>query len=286
MKTLEICEVGPRDGLQSLGLTLSEGQRENFIGTLIDAGLTKLEVGSIVNPAYVPEMAWSDTLYKHLTQKYSYRNDLIMGLLIPNMKGLKIALSVNCKYLAFFTATSETFNKKNIHISPAESLTKIQEMLSGLKNQNILKRLYISTVFHCAYEGIMDVQKVFFFEEVFSEFDEISLGDTTGRGQIAQLKDLCDILEKKPYKEKIWWHFHDTYNMAEQNAKYAMERGYTKFDSSAGGIGGCPFSPGAKGNISTEKIISTAQSAGLHIKYNAELIQKAGYAVLSYQSVS
>lgn len=260
---LEICEVGPRDGLQSASQVLSVDARIAFVLQLVRAGLTKIEVGSLVNPKLVPTMADSDQVFTGL-QAANEAPGAEYSLLVPNPRGLEQAISIGCKSVALFTATSETFNQKNINRSVAESLSELNPMIARARSAAMRVRLYVSTVFDCAYEGTMDaVSDLKRFVPLFAEVDEISLGDTTGRATQKQVADLVASGLLSPFQNKVWWHFHDTFQLAGENAAWCMQNGFRKFDSSAGGIGGCPFSPGAKGNIATEKVVQIAEANGL-----------------------
>ena len=266
---LTICEVGPRDGLQSAAQVLTVEQRVDFVAGLVGCGLSKIEVGSLVNPKLVPTMANSDEVFERLCQKLP-QNKENFSLLVPNEKGLNRALEIGCQSVAFFTATSDTFNRKNINRSVAESIADLNPLIARAKAGGMLVRLYLSTVFDCAYEGTKTPEKDLVpFLPFFDQVDEISLGDTTGRATQQQVAALIAYDLLKPWRNKIWWHFHDTYQLAEANTRYCMQQGFNLFDSSAGGIGGCPFSPGAKGNIATEKVLRIADEIGL--KHSVQL---------------
>lgn len=266
---LTICEVGPRDGLQSAAQVLTVEQRVDFVAGLVGCGLSKIEVGSLVNPKLVPTMANSDEVFERLCQKLP-QNKENFSLLVPNEKGLNRALEIGCQSVAFFTATSDTFNRKNINRSVAESIADLNPLIARAKAGGMHVRLYLSTVFDCAYEGTKTPEKDLVpFLPFFDQVDEISLGDTTGRATQQQVAALIAYDLLKPWRNKIWWHFHDTYQLAEANTRYCMQQGFTQFDSSAGGIGGCPFSPGAKGNIATEKVLRIADEIGL--KHSVQL---------------
>lgn len=260
---LEICEVAPRDGLQSAAQVLAVEQRVAFVVGLAACGLEKIEVGALVNPKLVPAMANSDVVYSRLAEVLPDKC-INFSLLVPNAKGLERALAIGCRYVAFFTATSETFNKKNIQRSVADSIAEITGLIALAKASGARVRLYISTVFDCAYEGTKNPEHDLSpFTPLFDRVDEISLGDTTGKATEQQVATLIAHGVLEPWRAKIWWHFHDTYNRAMANARLAMQQGFTRFDSSAGGIGGCPFSPGATGNIATEKLLRLAEEMGL-----------------------
>lgn len=262
-RQLEICEVGPRDGLQSAAKILSVEERIGFISRLFASGLTKIEVGSLVNPKLVPTMADSDKVFAGISELH-LANKANFSLLVPNQRGLDTAKEIGCASVAFFSATSETFNKKNINRGVAESIAELGPLVAQARDRQMRVRLYVSTVFDCAYQGTMQpVNDLVPFLPLFSQVDEVSLGDTTGRATVAQMREILDSEILSPLKEKIWWHFHDTFQLAGENTRFAMEQGFNRFDSSAGGIGGCPFSPGAKGNIATEKVIAIAEDLGL-----------------------
>lgn len=271
MAELEICEVAPRDGLQSASRTLSVAERVSFIQGLYVCGLKKIEVGSLVNPKLVPSMADSDQVFNAVCEATPTNRDNF-SLLIPNEKGFNRALEIGCASVAFFTATSETFNKKNINRSVGESLEDLRHLIQHAKEKKLRIRLYISTVFDCAYEGTKQPEKdLIAFLPLFDKVDEISLGDTTGKATMLQVKALIESELLEPWRKKLWWHFHDTYALAEDNVSLTMDLGFTRFDSSAGGIGGCPFSPGAKGNVATEKVLAIATIKGLSHSVNLPL---------------
>lgn len=268
VNSLQICEVGPRDGLQSASKVLSVQQRVEFVDRLITAGLSKIEVGSLVNPKLVPTMAESEVVFVTLAQKYPERRNEF-SLLVPNEHGLNKAREIDCRSVALFSATSNTFNKKNINRTVEESVGQLKPLIGEARAAKMQVRLYISTVFDCAYEGTMNpVKGLEAFVPFFDTVDEISLGDTTGRATIAQIKALLASKILDPYLPKLWWHFHDTFQLAGENTRYCMQQGFLQYDSSAGGIGGCPFSPGAKGNIATEKVIAIADELGLKHNYS------------------
>lgn len=268
VNSLQICEVGPRDGLQSASKVLSVPERVEFVDRLIAAGLSKIEVGSLVNPKLVPTMAESEVVFVTLCQKYPDRRSEF-SLLVPNEHGLNKAKEIDCRSVALFSATSNTFNKKNINRTVEESIGQLKPLIGEARAAKMQVRLYISTVFDCAYEGTMDPLKgLEAFVPFFSTVDEISLGDTTGRATVAQIRSLLGSKILDPYLPKLWWHFHDTFQLAGENTRYCMQQGFLQYDSSAGGIGGCPFSPGAKGNIATEKVIAIADELGLKHNYN------------------
>lgn len=264
---LEICEVSPRDGLQSASQVLSAAERVAFCERLLSQGLKKLEVGSLVNPKAVPAMANSNAVFTTLAKQHP-ENLQNFSLLVPNARGLTEVIEIGCKSVAFFSATSETFNKKNINRSVGESLADLKILITRAREAQLRTRLYVSTVFDCAYEGTMNPQQGLTpFLDLFAHVDEVSLGDTTGRATLAQVTDLARSPFIAPFRDKLWWHFHDTFQLAAANTEFCLKEGFRLFDASAGGIGGCPFSPGAKGNIATEKVLEIANKLGIAHDY-------------------
>lgn len=278
---IQICEVAPRDGLQSLNRILTVEQRVAMIEMLASAGLDYIEAGAMVHPQKVPAMAGSGEVYKKAVAAVNGRY-IRFSLLAPNMRGLNDALAAGCRHIAFFTASSDTFNRKNVQIPVAEHREIIKEMAQEARRQNVQTlRLYLSTVFHCPFEGVMNpAEGLELFSDLFTLFDEISIGDTTGRAEPRQVEELLGGIDNLLDAGKIWWHFHDTYNKAGENARLCMQKGFVKYDSSAGGIGGCPFAPGAAGNISTVTLLKIAAEQGIETGINIDRLNEAASVAL------
>ncbi|MCS6983680.1 MAG: hypothetical protein NZM25_00960 [Leptospiraceae bacterium] len=273
MRALEIREVSPRDGLQSLNSVFSVEERFYLCSRLIEAGFSKIEVGSLVKEQKVPAMAKSDELFAKIREKYPNAEP---WLLVPNEVGLRRALELGARYLAFFTATSATFQRKNTGQEIEQSLKMIEQMAAQARNEGVVKlRLYVSTIFHCAYEGEKKpTHDLAAMEAYFDLFDEISLADTTGRGKPNQMEELLLWLSSKNYQSRIFWHFHDTYGHSPQLIELALEAGYYCYDSSFAGVGGCPFMPGARGNVDTRTVLKVAEKMGISHGYDWEKIEK------------
>jgi hydroxymethylglutaryl-CoA lyase len=248
-----LVEVGPRDGLQNEKKIVSTGDKIRFIDLLSESGLPVIEVGSFVHPKWVPQLADSAEVY----QKIKKHKGTAYPLLVPNLKGLERALKVGAKEIALFTAASETFNKKNINMSIAESLNQIDEIAQEAKKAKMWVRGYVSTCFVCPYEGKIRPDQVLPIVDALlnAGVDEISIGDTIGAAVPADVENLFENLFPETPKEKIAVHFHDTHKTALANIVKSLELGISIVDSSAGGLGGCPYAPGASGNVSTEEVL-------------------------------
>ena len=252
--TIKLVEVGPRDGLQNEKKVLSTEEKLVFINMLIKAGLTKIEATSFVRPDIVPQMGDSSLLYSKLDQS----NSLVSyPCLVPNLKGLEMAIKTEVKEIAIFTAISETFNKKNINRTIKESLKDIQEIIKYAKAENMKIRAYISTAFGCPYEGEMktdDLVNMTLSLDDFGAYD-ISIGDTIGVAFPHQVSNYLEKVKAHCDLAKLSMHFHDTKERAIDNIKTSYDLGVTSFDTSAGGLGGCPFAKGATGNVATEDVV-------------------------------
>jgi hydroxymethylglutaryl-CoA lyase len=250
---VRIVEVGPRDGLQNEKAVLPIERRLEYIRLLAEAGLKDIEVGAFVHPQWVPQMADSADLISRLPLVEGVR----YSALVPNMKGLERALQTNIRRIAVFTAASETFNQKNISMSIAESLDVFRPVVARALGEGLSVRGYISTCFVCPYEGTIAKEKVGEVTKALFELgvEEVSIGDTIGAATPVQVENTVGHLLGLFPASGLAMHFHDTYGMAIANVFAAYRLGISVFDSSAGGIGGCPYAPGASGNVSTEKLV-------------------------------
>jgi hydroxymethylglutaryl-CoA lyase len=250
-KQVKIVEVGPRDGLQAESMKLSVTTRIQLINLLSDSGLKAIEVGSFVSPQWIPQLSGSDEVYQRIQKK----EGVDYSLLVPNRKGYEMALENKVHSIAVFTAASETFCKKNINSSIEESLQSFQSFVPQAKAKGLRVRGYISCAIACPFEGHIAPVKV---HQIVSKLldlgcDEISLGDTIGVGTPQQVQDLLRDIPAP--LEKVAVHFHDTYGMGIANIYAALECGITIVDCSISGLGGCPYAPGASGNVATEDVV-------------------------------
>ena len=284
MNPIQIVEVGPRDGLQNEKVFIPTDIKLEFIEKLIQAGLHTIEITSFVSAKWVPQLADAEAVMLSVLQRYP---QVTASALVPNMKGLEKALSLGVKNIAVFTAASETFNKKNINMSIHEAFQEIKTVISTAMHHGVTVRGYLSTCFYCPYEGYIYPDKVLPVLEALLNLgvSEISIGDTIGKAEPKDIELLLLVLENAGLmKRQLALHCHDTYGHAMQNIQKAYEMGITTFDSSAGGIGGCPYAPGASGNVATEAIVAWMQEMNMSnipslktIQYAADNLKKYIY---------
>ena len=279
-KKVKIIEVGPRDGLQNESKIISTQDKVKFIQKLTASGIQNIEIGSFVSPKHVPQLSDTEEVVKNLKQNA----DVIYSALVPNLKGLDRAMACGVKRVAVFTSASETFTEKNINMTIPESLRIYKEVIQKAQKNNMSARGYISTCFVCPYEGEIKKDKVLEVAISLLEMgvDEISIGDTIGAASPKDIFETVGFLLGKIPGDKMALHFHDTYGTALANVVAGLELGITAFDSSAGGLGGCPYAPGASGNIATEDLIYILTRMG--IKTNIDL-KKLAEASLFMQNV-
>ncbi len=282
-KDVKIVEVGPRDGLQNEKSLVSLEVKTNFIIKLIDAGIKSLEVTSFVRADKIPQMSDATQLYP-LIKNYAKDKGLELPCLVPNMVGLKSALSLNVDHIALFSATSNTFNRKNINASVDESFMRLQEVVDYIKknNSSIKMRGYVSTVFGCPYEGLVEMDQTLRVIEKMRDLgvDEISLGDTIGVANPIQVKNLIKQLKKNFDLSKIAMHFHDTEAMALANIYTSYNEGIRVFDSSAAGLGGCPYAKGATGNVATDDVVNLFEKMKVNTGIDQEKLHVASKYIL------
>jgi hydroxymethylglutaryl-CoA lyase len=249
---VNIVEVGPRDGLQNERLTLPPPIRAELIDRLAVAGLSRIEAGSFVSPTAVPQMAHTDEVLALVSKQ-----NLRLSVLVPNLRGLTDALSAGVGEIAVFAAASETFSKRNINCSIDESLERYAEVVAEAGRHGVMTRGYVSCVLGCPYEGAVDIGRVASVAEALMEMGcfEVSLGDTIGVGVPLGARRMVERVARAVPLEKLAAHFHDTYGQALANIFACLEVGVRVVDSSVAGLGGCPFAPGAAGNVATEDVV-------------------------------
>lgn len=250
-KKVKIIEVGPRDGLQNEHNYVAETAKLAFIQALQQAGVQEMELTSFVSPKWVPQMKDAAMI----VQKTDRVGRQIV--LAPNAKGAELALAAGANSIAVFVGVSDTFNKKNINRTTKESIDALEPVLADLKSQGLYIRACISTAFYCPYEGKMDPQAVLALCRQFVAMgvDELSVADTVGMANPRESYTLFAMLKDQFPDTLIAAHFHDTRKMALANIFTALQAGIDRFDTSAGGLGGCPFAPGATGNVATEDVV-------------------------------
>lgn len=256
-----LVEVGPRDGLQSEKGVIPLEAKVAYVDALSETGLKEIEAGAFVNPKAVPQMANSEQVFARIKRKPG----VIYSALVPNEIGLDLALACKADKISVFTAASETFNQKNIKASIKESIERFRPVVAKSRSAKKPVRGYVSTAFYCPYEGAIKPEKVVEVVKMLSGLgvQEFSIGDTIGKASPDEVRRLLYLLCKAVPKESIFLHFHNTFGRAVANSIVAWKTfGISGFDSSAGGVGGCPYAPGATGNVATEALVSAFESAG------------------------
>jgi hydroxymethylglutaryl-CoA lyase len=275
-KEVEIIEVGPRDGLQNEPLPISTEDKKILISHLAKAGFSRIETASFVHPKWVPQMADSEEIA-------NYCNELGITYiaLTPNLKALGRAIEAKAPQIAVFVGASNKFNKKNINKTTDESLEECIPMFKRAKNEGIFIRAYISMAFTCPFQGLVSFDEV---KKVCDSFiklgaDEIDVGDTNGGADPKMVYERFSRLRDLYPDTTFVGHFHDTNKMAIANVIAAIQAGVTKFDSSVGGLGGCPYSPGATGNVATEELLNMLLRMGCQtsIDYD-QLVKTSAFA--------
>lgn len=277
--SIRIIEVGPRDGLQNEQKIISTEDKYELIKKLIEAGLEHIEAGAFVNPQAVPQMADSEELLKRLLKDFPDTN---FYSLVPNLKGLEKAMKVGVKNIGLLTSCCETFNQKNLNTSIKGSIVRIKEILDECPKE-VFTRLYLSMSFHSPFSGIISNEAFNNILEMISDLriNEIVISDTTGKGTPDLVNNRIFLTQKFFGTERIACHFHDTYGNALENIKEAIKLRVTNFDSAIGGLGGCPYSPGSSGNVSTAKVVKLINSLDLITSVNSEKITLAEQYSLS-----
>ena len=259
---IRIVEVGPRDGLQSEAASIPTDLKVAYIDALSAAGLPEIEASAFVSPKWVPQLADAEEVFRRIRR----RPGVVYSALVPNEKGMERALAARVDKVAVFTAASETFNQKNINATIRESIVRFA-VIQSARASNIPVRGYVSTAFWCPYEGRVaprqtaDVCRAL----INAGVDEISIGDTIGKAVPDEVRQLLDAILPLLPVERLALHFHDTFHHAVENVLASWKLGIRAFDSSAGGIGGCPYAPGASGNVATETVIDTLRKAGADV---------------------
>ena len=278
---IKIVEVGPRDGLQNEKSILSTEDKFKFISLLCDAGLKAIEVTSFVKAPAIPQMADAVELYTKVKNELGNKG-VAFPCLVPNMKGYETAKSLGVKEIAVFTATSDSFTQKNINATVDESFGRMKEVADAAKNDGVLVRGYVSTAFGCPYEGTMDVKKLISVTKRLFDLGvyEVSVGDTIGVATPMQVRSYIRALKSEFPIGKIAMHLHDTRGMAPTNIYVSLEEGITTFDSSAGGLGGCPYAKGATGNVATEDVWYLLHSQGLETGIDIKKLSEASNFIL------
>jgi hydroxymethylglutaryl-CoA lyase len=271
---IKIVEVGPRDGLQNEPRVVDTPTKIAFIDCLSTTGLTAIEVTSFVHPTSIPQLADAEAVVRGITR----RAGVTYFALVPNLRGLERALSVGVDAIAVFTAASETFNQRNIHCSIEGSLNRFTPVLARAKSLGIAVRGYISCALGCPYEGAIKPRQVASLAERLYAMGcaEISLGDTIGVGTPLQAQTLVKTVAAVMPIERLALHFHDTHGQALANIRACLKLGVSIIDASVAGLGGCPYAPGAPGNVATEAVMAMLEDMGIATGIDLDKLGEAG----------
>jgi len=259
--TVRIIEMGPRDGLQNEKTPVSVQARIAFIEALVAAGLDTLEVGAFVSPKAIPQMASSDAVLRGV----AHLSGAEFHVLVPNERGYEAARAAGAKVVSVFAAASEGFSRANINCTVAESIERFKPVLARAKADGVKVRGYISCVLGCPFDGEIRPKAVADLAGTLWELGcyEISLGDTIGVGTPAKAKEMLRAVTANIPAAKLAMHFHDTYGQALANLYAGLEEGVRVIDAAAGGLGGCPYAPGATGNVATEDVVYMLEGMGV-----------------------
>jgi isopropylmalate/homocitrate/citramalate synthase len=272
-----VVEVGPRDGLQNEAVSLSVEDRVAFCDRLLAAGLPVVEVGAFVSPKWVPQMAGSDEVLRRVSRREGVR----LPVLVPNRTGFERARAAGAREIAVFTAASETFSRRNTNATIDETFARFAEFVPEARREGLHVRGYVSTCFGCPYEGPVPPERVVDLARRLADAgcDEVSIGDTIGVAVPTQVADVMGRLGDAIPADRLAVHFHDTRGTALANVLAALQEGIGAVDSSAGGLGGCPYAPGASGNLATEDLLYMLHGMGIETGVDLAAVAAASRAL-------
>lgn len=261
---LKIYEVGPRDGLQNEAALISAADKQQMIDGLVRAGLRTIEVTSFVNPKAVPQMADADEIMTSSLARHDNQQQMLVGLVF-NERGYERALAAGAKSIAIGAAVSESFSQANTRMSTQQALEMCRKLSDWAKRDDLWTRVYISTAWVCPFEGPIRPEKVIAYAEKIWEMDidELAVADTIGHASPLEVGRLLEALGRRLGMERLAAHLHDTQALGLANTTAAIQAGVRIHDASIGGLGGCPFAPGAAGNLATEDLVFLAYKLGL-----------------------
>ena len=262
--TIKIYEVGPRDGLQNEATPINTQQKLHLIDGLVAAGLRHIEATSFVHPQAVPQLADADEVMAQTIQKHGHEPVEFIGLVF-NQRGYDRALAAGCRSLAFGVAVSNTMSERNTRMTTQQALNISRDLVAQAKRDGICSRMYLITAWVCPFEGpVNPLQTIAIAEELWAMgLDELAVGDTIGQAHPLEVGQLMEELGKRLDMSRLAVHLHDTQAIGLANATTALQAGVRIFDTSVGGLGGCPFAPGAAGNLATEDLVYLAYKMGL-----------------------
>lgn len=290
-RKVRVVEVGPRDGLQNEKQVISSEQKIKFISLLVEAGFPVVEATSFVSPRAIPQLSDASQVMAGLPRSAS--GSTSFAALVPNLKGMERALAAGLRSVAVFTAASQEFTRHNINATIEESLANFRPVVELAKREGVAVRGYISTVFGCPYSGHVEPEQVLWVAQALLELgiEELSLGDTIGvatPNQVVEVLNLLLTTGKIPV-EQLAVHFHDTRGTALANVLTSLQMGISIVDAAAGGLGGCPYAPGAAGNLATEDLLYMLHGMGIETGVDLEkLVEATSYIapLLGHQPTS
>jgi hydroxymethylglutaryl-CoA lyase len=276
---VRIVEVGPRDGLQNEAAPVPLDIKVELIDRLSETGLSAIEAGAFVSPKWVPQMADSAEVFRRIKQK----PNVSYPMLVPNVKGLELALAAGAQEIAVFGAASESFSQRNINCSVQESLERFARVSDAAQSAGLKVRGYVSCVLGCPYEGEIALEAVARVAEALIGMGcyEVSLGDTIGVGTPAKAQRMIEAVAAQVDIRHLAAHFHDTYGQALANLLAVLQMGVAVVDASVSGLGGCPYAPGASGNVATEDVVYMLHGLGIETGIDLDKLVEAGAFISS-----
>lgn len=270
---ITINDVGPRDGLQNQAQILTPAQRLQLIQALVDASVPSIEFGAFVSPKAVPAMAGADEIARSLPKA-----DVNFNALIPNMRGYEMARAVGVKAMGLVVAASNTMNEKNIRMGTDAAVDVCAEVIRRARADGVRINVYVATAWECPFEGAVQPAAVVALSERLAELGahQLVISDTIGAADPRAVRELLAVLRQSLSAEQLACHFHDTRAMALANAYAAVESGIRHLDASVGGLGGCPFAPGATGNVATEDLVMMLSQMGYATGIDLDRLIAAG----------
>jgi hydroxymethylglutaryl-CoA lyase len=272
-KKVTIYEVGPRDGLQNEARQVPTADKIRFIDALVGSGIRDIEITSFVSPKWIPQLADASEVARGVARPAGVR----MSALVPNRRGLDTALAAGMKEIAVFMSASETHNQKNVNKSITDTLKAFDDVVPHARAAGVPVRAYLSTCFGCPYEGDVDPERVVALTGRLRDLGvyQVSVSDTIGVANPRQVEDVVGRVLGKYPAEAIAVHFHDTQGTALANCLVALTLGVTTIDSAAGGLGGCPYAPGASGNLATEDVVAMLHGMGVETGIDLDKLTEA-----------
>ncbi len=276
---VRVCEMGARDGLQNEHTVISTGDKVRFIDLLTDAGFDYVEATSFVSPKAIPQLADAADVFTRIRKKPGVRHTV----LVPNMKGYERARAVGADSIAVFTASSEAFTKRNINMTIDESIAVFGDVVRRAKAEGVWVRGYVSTAFGSPFGDRVTPAMVVNVSRKLMALgcDELSIGDTIGVGVPSQVDELVPALAREIPLDRLAFHFHDTRGTALANVYAALQHGISIFDASSGGLGGCPYAPGATGNVGTEDVLYMLHAMGIETGVDLDKVRAASRFIAS-----